>query len=201
MSQIVLTIITWFILVSLFFHMQGYVRANHDMLNLVPTAPRLLKLVRVGPRLLKLTRAGRCLLNLVRADPLIIGRSGSGAALVRYGRGHGCYRRDYGGSLVCCTRGAGQECPFPIPLQGLVLHSALPKGNTCVSGTSSCVLVGSREPLHGCIGDDGHGYHHRQKRGQNPLSFLRQKGRAFAQPFYAFWFFVGQPRTIRKKAK
>ena len=79
------------------------------MFNLVRAAPRLLKLVRVGPRLLKLARAGRCLLlNLVWADPLIIGRSGSGAALVRDGRGRGCYRCACLDNLVHCGRGAGQ---------------------------------------------------------------------------------------------
>ena len=61
---------------------------------------RLLKWVWVGPRLLKLARAGRCLFNLVLSGPLIIGRSGSGAALVRDGRGRGRYRRGCGGSLV-----------------------------------------------------------------------------------------------------
>ena len=70
------------------------------VLNLVRAAPRLLKLVRVAPRLLKLARAGRCLLNLVRADPLIIGRNGSGAALVRDGRGRDRYGRGCGGNLI-----------------------------------------------------------------------------------------------------
>ena len=40
--------------VTFSFHKQGYVWTNHDMLNLVSAAPRLLKLVRVGPFLLKL---------------------------------------------------------------------------------------------------------------------------------------------------
>ena len=86
--------------VPVFFHMQGYVGTNHVMLNLVRAAPRLLKLVRVGHRLLKLARAGRCLLNLVRSDPLIIGRSGSGAALVRDGRCRDRYGRGCSGSLI-----------------------------------------------------------------------------------------------------
>ena len=80
--------------------MQGYFWTNHDMLNLVRAAPRLLKLVRVGPRLLKLTRAGCCLLNLVRVNPLMIGRSGSGAALIRDGRGRGRCGRGCGGRLI-----------------------------------------------------------------------------------------------------
>ena len=49
-----------------------------------------------------------------------------------------------------------------------MLHSAPPKGHACVSGTSSCVLVVSREALHGCMGGNGHGYHYRQKGGLNP---------------------------------
>ena len=80
--------------------MQGYVWTNNDMLNLVRAAPRLLKLVRVGPRLLKLARAGRCLLNLVRADPLNLGGSGSGVALVRDGRRHDRCGRGCGGNLI-----------------------------------------------------------------------------------------------------
>ena len=39
-----------------------------------------------------------------------------------------------------------------------------------VSDTSSCVLVGSRETLRGCIGDNGHAHHRRQKWGQKPFS-------------------------------
>ena len=85
------TTTTWFILVSLFFHMQGDVWTNHDMLNLVQAGPRLLELVLVGNSLLKLALDGCCLLNLVWSDPLIIGRSGSGAALVSDGRGRGRY--------------------------------------------------------------------------------------------------------------
>ena len=112
MSQIVVTTITWFILVSLFFHMQGYVRTNYGMLNLVRAAPHLLKLARVGPRLLKLARAGRCLLNLGRTGPLIIGISGSGAALVRDGRGCDRYGCGCGSSLIRRGRGAGQGWPF-----------------------------------------------------------------------------------------
>ena len=101
MSQIAVTTVTWCILVSLFFHMQGYMWTNHGMLNLVRAAPHLLKLVRVGPSLLKLARASRCLFDLVRADPLIIGSRSSGAALVCDGRGRGRYGRGCGGSLVC----------------------------------------------------------------------------------------------------
>ena len=78
------------------------------MFNLVRDARRLLQLVRVGPCLLKLARAGRCLFNLVWADPLIIGRSGSGAALVRDGRGRGRYRCACLDNLVRCGGGAGQ---------------------------------------------------------------------------------------------
>ena len=95
-----MTTITSFILVSLFFHGQGYVWTNHDMFNLVQPVPHLLISVQVGPRLLKLARAGRCLLNLVRADPLIIGGSGSGAALVRDGRRRDRYGRGCGGNLI-----------------------------------------------------------------------------------------------------
>ena len=83
----------WFILVSLFFHIQGYMWTNHDMLNLIWAGFRLLKLVQIASLLLKLARAGCCLLNLVQDDPLIISRSGSGAALVRGGHGRGRYRR------------------------------------------------------------------------------------------------------------
>ena len=71
-----MTAITQFILVSLFFHKQGYVWTNHGMLNLARASPRLLNLVCIGPRLLKLVRVGRCLLNLVWPSRLIIdGRS------------------------------------------------------------------------------------------------------------------------------
>ena len=76
MSEIVVTIIIWFILVSFFFHGQEYVWTNQDMLNLVRAGPRLLKFVLVGLYLLKLVPAGRCLLNLVRADPHIIHMAG-----------------------------------------------------------------------------------------------------------------------------
>ena len=95
-----MTTIIWFVLVSLCFHIQGYRWTNYDLLNLVRAASCLLKLVRVGPRVLKLARAGRCLLNLVRANPFIIDRSGSGAALVRDGRGHDRYGRGCGGNLI-----------------------------------------------------------------------------------------------------
>ena len=101
-SQIAVTTITWFILVSLFFYRQGHVWTNHDMLNLVRAAPRLLKLVRVGPRMLKLARAGRRLFNLVLADPLIIGSHDSGAAAAATDVA------TVGDCLVQCGRGADQ---------------------------------------------------------------------------------------------
>ena len=100
MNQIIVTTITWFILVFLFFHMEGYLWTNHGMFNLIRASLCLLKSVPVAPCLLKLARAGRCLLNLVRVDPLIISKSGFGAALVRDDRGRGSYGRGCGGSLV-----------------------------------------------------------------------------------------------------
>ena len=109
MRQIVVTTITWFILVSLFFYKQGYVWTNHDMLNLARVGPHLLKLVLVGPLLLKLVRVGRCLLNLIRAGRLIICGRGSGTVFVRDGRGRGRYGHGRDGDLVGCGRSAGQE--------------------------------------------------------------------------------------------
>ena len=66
---------------------------------------------KIGPgraRLLKLVRALNCLLFLVLDSCLIIGSRGSGAALVRNGRGRGRYRRACLDSYVRCGRGAGK---------------------------------------------------------------------------------------------
>ena len=46
---------------------------------------------------------------------------------------------------------------------------------------------------------DGHGYHHRQKWGVNPLSFLRLQSYISAVPFAATWFLGSQPRMVLKK--
>ena len=166
------------------------------MLNLVRSGPRLLKLVRVGFRLLNLVRDGRCLLNLVQAGRLNVGGCGSDSALARNGRGRGRYRPTCGDNLVRCDRGAGQGRSSP-PSAGLSVALFLHKGNDFVSGTSYCALLASREALHGCMGGDGHGYHHHQKLGQKSLYFLRWQGHALPWSFYVFWFFVNQPRTIR----
>ena len=112
MSQIVVTTITWFVLVSLFLP-QAEICTDHPWhIQLGPGRPRLHKLVLVGPHLLKLVLAGCCLLNLVQAGRLVVGGSSSGAALVRDGCDHDRYRHGCSSSLVRCGRGAGQECPF-----------------------------------------------------------------------------------------
>ena len=86
----------------------------------------------------------------------------------------------------------------PLPLQGRLLHSASPNGNTCVSGTSSCVLVGSREPLHGCMGGDGPRPHRRGKGWRKPLLILRCQIRVSAVRFYASLSLSSPPRKMRK---
>ena len=81
-----------------------------------------------------------------------------------------------------------------------MLHSALPKGNACASGTSCCVLAGSREALHGCMGGDGPRPHRRGKGWRKPLLFLRRQIRLSAPHFYAYLFLSSPSRTIPKNS-
>ena len=201
MSQIVVTTITRFILVSLFLPQAG-IRAEkkHGMLNLVRDGPRLLKLVRIGPRMLKLVRAGPCLLNLVHASRLVVGGYRSGAALVRDGRGRGRYRRGCAGSLIHCGRVAGQEWSFPFLCR--VECCTLPSLNTMLlSQVHLLVSWLARKKLSMAAWAMMATDIIAAEKGGKPLSFIRWQGHAFARPFYAFWFFVSQPRVIRKKAE
>ena len=87
-----------------------------------------------------------------------------------------------------------------IPLQGWVLHFALPKRNTCVLGISSCVLVGLREALHGGMGGVGPRPHRRGKGGRKPLLFLSPQIRISAGRFYVSLSLSSPPRNMHKNA-
>ena len=90
---------------------------------------------------------------------------------------------------------------LPLPPQGWVLHCASSKCNVCASGTSWCVLVGSQETLHSCMGGNGPGPHRRGKCWRKPLLFLRLQVRTSAEPFDTSWFLGSEPRELCKKAQ
>ena len=165
-----MTTITWFILVSLFFHTYARMRVDQPLHGqLSPGRPPLAQTGLGRPQ-----SAQTCPGWPLPAQP------SPGRPAYHWQKRiwrTSCPRRSWPRPLRTWLR--WQPCPLrtrcwprmtlPSLCRCLLLQYAPPKDNACVLSTSSCVLVGSREALHGGMGGDDSRPHRCGKGGRKAL--------------------------------